>query len=426
MKKTYEAWSVWLDCIRWISAFLVLYAHASGRLFADSQPALSAPYKTLFLLEKFVNGFSHQAVMVFFVMSGFLVGGSVISEYRRTQGIHLQSYMLRRLVRLWIVLLPVFAIGVLVDSIGWRIAGGPVEGVYFTDLPDRMTAGVVACNALFLQTFACNQTGSNGALWSLANEFWYYILFPLALLAVLPSRHGRAVRFAAGAAFAVLAVVLTAIQFDGWSLLPYMAIWLFGAYAFYQDKPVGNFGPRVSLAMFLLFIVGIRLGVRSEVFEAYPLMRYAVDLCTGALFANFVMAIRSAPSGFTLPFPRLHVLLASFSFSLYAVHVPLLGIMIVAGGRIGLPTSDALASSPATWLVFALLLIVPILAALALAWATEWRTDWVRKWITRVVFHRLGNAVGPEAAEPAVEAEREIHPELSDPVQAGAREVRHV
>jgi len=38
-------------------------------------------------------------------------------------------------------------------------------------------------NVFFLQTITVPVYGSNSPLWSLANEFWYYLLFPLLLLA---------------------------------------------------------------------------------------------------------------------------------------------------------------------------------------------------------------------------------------------------
>ena len=45
-------------------------------------------------------------------------------------------------------------------------------------------------NAFFLQTIVGPTFGSNGPLWSLAYEWWYYVLFPLALGAVWPIVNG--------------------------------------------------------------------------------------------------------------------------------------------------------------------------------------------------------------------------------------------
>ena len=53
----------------------------------------------------FVTGFGHQAVMVFFVLSGFLVGGTVVSRVDAGQWSWI-DYAITRMTRLWIVLLP--------------------------------------------------------------------------------------------------------------------------------------------------------------------------------------------------------------------------------------------------------------------------------------------------------------------------------
>src|SRR6202030_1593882 len=49
----------------------------------------------------------------------------------------------------------------------------------------QITPGIFLGNLFFVQTILCRTFGSNGPLWSLANEFWYYVLFPLGLFAGL-------------------------------------------------------------------------------------------------------------------------------------------------------------------------------------------------------------------------------------------------
>jgi peptidoglycan/LPS O-acetylase OafA/YrhL len=61
-------------------------------------------------------------VIVFFVLSGFLVGGSVIKAHRQGQW-RWTGYLSRRLSRLWIVIVPALLLTLFWDSIGLRGPG---------------------------------------------------------------------------------------------------------------------------------------------------------------------------------------------------------------------------------------------------------------------------------------------------------------
>ena len=76
-------------------------------------------------------------------------------------------------------------------------------------------------NVFFLQGIVTSCFGSNGALWSLSYEFWYYIFFPLLVTALLASIHTR-VRVGAGLLLSLLVVLC------GWTIGAYFLIWLMG------------------------------------------------------------------------------------------------------------------------------------------------------------------------------------------------------
>ena len=63
------------DFLRGFAAFLVVISHLRNFLFVDfSEVVNPSLFDQAFY---FVTGLGHQAVMVFFVLSGFFVGGSV-------------------------------------------------------------------------------------------------------------------------------------------------------------------------------------------------------------------------------------------------------------------------------------------------------------------------------------------------------------
>jgi len=177
---------VHLDCLRGVAALLVCLEHLRAFLFIPF-----TQIKSPNLLERafyFVTGLGHQAVMIFFVLSGFLVGGSVISAHQNGKW-SWTGYALRRMSRLWMVLIPALLLTLLWDGLGQRQSPAGYRGEFrplyhsgpALDAPADLRPATFLGNSLFLQTISVNCYGTNGPLWSLANEFWYYLLFPLLL-----------------------------------------------------------------------------------------------------------------------------------------------------------------------------------------------------------------------------------------------------
>ncbi len=97
---------VWLDVIRWSAALAVVCTHVNNR-FLIKYTLLDADRRHfVHLIIAFIAGFGHQAVVAFFVISGLLVGGSLWNENQRSPRLDLGAYFVKRLVRLWTVLIP--------------------------------------------------------------------------------------------------------------------------------------------------------------------------------------------------------------------------------------------------------------------------------------------------------------------------------
>jgi len=113
--------SVHLDALRGFAAFSVLLNHLRDALFVDYQAvARHNPFTSAAYL---LSGLGRQWVIVFFVLSGYLVGGSVLRSVGSGKW-SWRSYLLARLSRLYVVLLHAL------------LLGGALEGV--EDVP---TAG---------------------------------------------------------------------------------------------------------------------------------------------------------------------------------------------------------------------------------------------------------------------------------------------
>jgi peptidoglycan/LPS O-acetylase OafA/YrhL len=61
-------------------------------------------------------------------------------------------------------------------------------------------------NLLQLQTIVVSSLGSNGPLWSLANEWWYYVLFGFCMIVYRPG--GMLTRFITGSVIVAMVIVL--------------------------------------------------------------------------------------------------------------------------------------------------------------------------------------------------------------------------
>ncbi|MEO8843499.1 MAG: acyltransferase family protein [Kofleriaceae bacterium] len=312
--------SGWLHTLRWMAALSVVMTHLNNRLFAPLH-AIHISVRGLPLLGwTFVTGFAHQAVILFFVMSGYLVGGSALLELRRTGSFDVGGYLRKRVVRLVVVLWPALALGAVLDHVGGSLASGPYAGL-------ATGPATLGCNAVFLQTIACAPYGTNGALWSLANEFWYYVLFALVVVAwTSGSRRWRSI--AAIAAVSVAAAVCFA-RFATFPILPYFAIWALGLVPFVQPRPWITRTVRQSLAVFVAVLFGVRIGFRAENWEV-PWKAFFLDVVVAGSFTNLLIALRNTADQRPIRGHAVHRWAAEFSYSLYATHVPVLTLALVA------------------------------------------------------------------------------------------------
>ena len=354
--------SAWFDLVRGLAAVTVVHNHLSTRLmvgYGDVEGGVAAPMQ-LFYLSTLLGP---AAVMIFFVLSGLFVGRSV-SRQMLAGRFGWGSFMTDRLTRLWIVLVPAFALTAGCALLAERVAGVPAD-----DLGLRSLLG----NLFFTQTILVDAYGGNGPLWSLANEFWYYLAFPLCLGLLLWRGWRRAV-----AAAAIIAIG----AFVGGSISAYFAIWLAGAIVLFLPgdrlagrwwAAVGAIGTLGMVALQPMLAFG-RIGPGLEGLALFP-----VDLALGLAFGLYVHAMihGGAP---TLPdwTSRVARWLAGFSFSLYVIHFPILtAAFAVAETRGFAPLQPGIGPIALEGMLIVLLCLV----AWAFASLTEAHTYRLRKWL---------------------------------------------
>ena len=380
--------SVALDLLRALAAILVMMGHVRGLFFVDFGQVEDKSLVVQAIY--FATALGHEAVMVFFVLSGYFIAGNVLRALARS-GWSWSWYLVRRVTRLHIVLIPALVAGLLLDHLGLSLFGadGPYGAVeaYRAIVPvpvaNRLDLFTLLGNAFYLQEIVASPLGSNGPLWSLSYEFWYYLAFPcLALAAIGGGGPGRRIAWLAGAA-AIFAVT-------GPTIALYFLIWLAGVVvlAFPGKAGIPVWRYRLGIACAALVLLGMLAGSVSGAYgriQADFTVAFAVALLIWALAR---LPSRSSGNG---GLPRAPALarparwLAGSSYTLYLVHLPIVVFLqawlVSEGGTRWQPDFVHLAAGAG--IALALIAYAALFGAF-----TEARTDRVRGWLSR----RLGIA----------------------------------
>jgi len=376
-----ESLSVWLDAFRWVAAFAVLLSHVRHRVFAPFPSVPTGDRSISFYVLSTVSSFGPPAVIIFFVLSGFLVGGSSLRRYRKSGDFLFGDYIQARLSRLWIVLIPVFMLTFVLNMLGMFTFRGVEVGVY-AQLGTFYTNDLftLICNIGFLQTAACYQYGQNGALWSLFNEFWYYVAWPPMMLA-LCSRLPISQRIGLLAIPVIILVPLAWFQFVGPNIAAYFVLWLLGVVASTFRNPIMPMRIHFAAMLFLSSLAVWRVIAKSEVQGANFLHEFPIDLIIAVSFANLIMNMKVQKY---LPFPplrRLHQPLANFSFTLYCTHTPIINCccaFLVWGIGVGW---HMMPIGPTPFILYVWITLLCLGSAFLLSRITENKTAQVRSYI---------------------------------------------
>lgn len=307
-----RSFSIYLDLTRFLAALVVFIVHANYPMFTGGLPLLWR-----------LQYFGNDAVMVFFVLSGFVIA-YVASQKEKT----IPDYVASRLARLYSVGLPALVLTAVLDTLGSHLSPADYDGWWFTANYSilRFMVNLFFANELW---FLSIRAFSNGPYWSLGYEFWYYVLFAAAFFL-----RGR-IRIAAVAA---LCLVI------GPKILLLFPIWLLGVWVYHRIRtrpvePTGGWilflGSMVLYALFrqldgpdrLLALTAQGLGDAFVLKQLGWSKMFLSSYIAGLLVAlNFMGAAALAPQlgRLLLPIEKPIRYLAGFTFPLYLFHYPLL------------------------------------------------------------------------------------------------------
>ncbi len=371
-----KKWYPLLDVLRGPAALLVFVGHWRNLFFKDFQEVAS-PGLLMKMFYVF-TGAGHQAVMLFFVLSGCVIAHVIYGLHERGKW-SWPSYLSARVTRLWIVLIPALVLTAVWDRVGMWLAQGKqsiYEGTGFGNILNQPVAalsdaGVFFGNVFFLQRILVPTFGSNGPVWSISYEFVYYLVYPLLLGGLLLFRG----RVFSGLASVALATGL--LVFAGPSISAGFVIWLFGvgAYFLFKKAPwparwaiLGFLG---GVMLLLGCIVGSRMGIDLGVVDWEVLIGIA---CALAIYAGLSAEPTERLTRIMRPFHGL----SAVSYSVYLLHTPLLVFIASL-----LFTSNADRWEPdLAHLALSVPIALGVFGYCVLVWFfTEHRTNDLRRWL---------------------------------------------
>jgi peptidoglycan/LPS O-acetylase OafA/YrhL len=307
-----DGWqSVLIALVRGIAAVAVVGGHLRALFYPGMRSIVDPPL--WFQGFAFFTGFGHQAVLLFFVVSGWLVGGSLLDKWQQPGA--LANYAIDRVSRLWTVLIPVFVLSLLLALLQGTVSAGAVD----LSRENEFSASNLVANLLGLQMIVAPTFGGNFALWSLSNESWYYVLFPLLVVMFRTQVQG----------WRTLCALLTTLLVCTLppNLLLFFAIWLLGAGASRIAIQLGRGGRVLIIVLTLCASVYCRLaGYGDDLSTA----SFFYDLGLSCLFLILLCSLQGIPAPvrpITVRLAATGRFFAEFSFTLYVVHVPLIYLL---------------------------------------------------------------------------------------------------
>src|SRR5580704_5830907 len=174
-----------LDLLRAGAAWLVLFGHTRNWFFTN----IGAVENPGLLLKGFwlITALEHEAVVIFFVLSGFLVGGAIVNSINK-KSFDLTNYLIARFARIYIVYVPALIVTALTFWIGRSLfqdfGADTIRPLFSEAQPDLGGLRSALCHFAGVQGFLCETWKQNPALWSLGYE-WALDLFAPAILGLI-------------------------------------------------------------------------------------------------------------------------------------------------------------------------------------------------------------------------------------------------
>lgn len=314
---------------------------------------------TVFLFHFYVPLPGYQAVMVFFVISGYFISSTVLKTFKENRWSWF-DYLLKRITRLWIVLIPTLLL-----TYAWAILQLKIFGEH--ELSNYLGWKTFVGNLFFMQEILVEPYGLNGPLWSLTYEFWYYILYPCLLLIFFSPKKMTKVLY--GVVFIAIAILV------GERIMLFFLVWLLGA-MIPLLRPVKIKSNVIrSLVLFLTVIITLLSMNYENSWDSF-LLDFRLGLCCAVSIYLIISMFNNSPSKVKINISKE---LSAFSYTLYLAHYPVAHFVLTWLVSPFWPFSET------TLLIKVMIAILVLGYCWIIAMLTEKHTDKVRTFLSKMM-----------------------------------------
>ncbi len=310
-KQLTEGSSLFLDLIRAISVQLVVVGH--GISFCSIAMFLHPPH---------FPWMQNIAVVIFFILSGYLISNSIFYKLSTDINYSFTSYFIDRFSRIYSAFIPALLLIFAIDFVNIRLSPATYN---YSDAFDYKT---FIGNLFMFQDFPflkylhlkITSFGSARPLWTLAIEWWIYLWFGVLMIKILKKKPSIFTMMC----FVFLCIVPAYNLFTGRGH-GLTLFWLFGVLIgiVYDKYKTVQLSKLMKLGLFiaLLLIAGLRVSMTMEAYDPIFAFLLAGSLLIGMELCSTLQVNKQASTIIRL--------VANYSYTLYLIHFSIYDFIIV-------------------------------------------------------------------------------------------------
>jgi peptidoglycan/LPS O-acetylase OafA/YrhL len=299
------------NVLRGVMAIIVLIAHINQVFWIRL-------YGTDSIILKIIGTMARHAVLIFFLLSGYLITLSIINNIQINKKFNYIDYFISRFIRIY----PPFIGSLIVTVVIWGIIhyfnlagkynyGLPMDLYVVREKYDLTVKSIV--EALMLQKE--NITKSNGPLWSLFIEIKIYFL--VAIVMIFATKKTIKIRV-----LTLITIVCSAFAFGQEKYFLFFSfVWMIGSLAaIFRDIFKKHLSIFYVLFLIILLLIIIVKNHASILILDTNLPNLFMQIGCSIIYAYFIFY----SSCLDRIYPQYLIATGNYSYSLYLIHFPLL------------------------------------------------------------------------------------------------------